>query len=120
MAVASGKLSVKTNKHPFQGMLNYVHKLSLCLSTKQFKSHIPTLSIHIPVIVHDGIESMCYGEDCALFELLSDRVLDQIVCLQVHSCCGFIQNQDLCLTEQSASQADKLSLSNTGEMERKS
>ena len=83
-------------------------------------THTQVLSTHIPVIVHDGVESMCYGEDCALFELLPDRILDQIVCLQIHSCCGFIQNQDLCLTEQSASQADKLSLSNTGKVGRKS
>lgn len=53
-------------------------------------------SIHLtrdsPGTVHDAVQPVCNSEDSAVRELFANGVLYQVVCLQVYSCCGFIQN----------------------------
>lgn len=34
----------------------------------------------IPVVVHDCVEPVCDGKDCAVFKLCADRGLDEVVC----------------------------------------
>ncbi len=64
----------------------------------------------IPSVVHDGIETVCDGQNGAVLKLSSDSGLYQIVRLQVYSCSGFIQNQNLGLPQESSSQANQLPL----------
>lgn len=47
-----------------------------------------------PVIVKYGINTMGNGDDGGLSELLSDGGLDELVCVQVHSCGSLIKDQD--------------------------
>lgn len=49
----------------------------------------------LPCVVHDCVQTVGDGQDGAVFKLCADCRLDQCVCLQVHSSCGLIQNQDL-------------------------
>ena len=56
---------------------------------------LPLVEDHDPVVVHDGVQSVGDGEDAAPGELLPDGGLDQVVSLQVHGCCGLVQDQDL-------------------------
>ena len=46
----------------------------------------------IPVIVHDGVESMSNSDDSAVMELTPDGFLNEVISFQVHSSCGFIQH----------------------------
>ena len=50
------------------------------------------------------------GEDGAVGKLLADRLLDELVCLQVHGGRRLVQHQDLCLAQQRARQAHQLAL----------
>ena len=59
---------------------------------------LPLVEDHDPVVVHDGVEPVGDGEDAAPGELLPDGGLDQVVSLQVHGCCGLVQNQNLNMT----------------------
>ncbi len=52
------------------------------------------------------------SQHCAFTELLSNCGLDQIVRVVIDGRRGFVQDQDLCLSEQGSSQADELSLAN--------
>ncbi len=65
------------------------------------------------VIVHDGVESVCNGDDGRVSKLCSDGLLDEVISLQVHGSCGLVQHQDLCLTEEGSSQTHQLTLTNT-------
>ena len=56
---------------------------------------LPLVEDHDLVVVHDGVEAMCDGEDAALCKLLPDGGLDQVVCLQVYGCCCLVKNQNL-------------------------
>ena len=67
----------------------------------------------LPGVVHDGVEPVCDGEDGTVFKLGADGGLDQVVRLHVYSSRGLIQDQDLGLAEESASQADQLPLAQT-------
>ncbi len=67
----------------------------------------------VPSVVHDGVETVCDGQNGAVLKLSSDSGLYQIVCLQVYSCSGFIQNQNLGLPQESSSQANQLPLTQT-------
>jgi len=67
----------------------------------------------VPGVVHDGVESVGDGEHGAVLELCADGGLDQVVRLQIHSCSGFIQNQNLGFPEESSSQANQLPLTQT-------
>lgn len=69
----------------------------------------------LPAVVHDGVEAVRNGEDCTIIKLSTNGGLDQLVCLQVNSCCGFIQNQDPGLPQQSSGQTQQLSLTETTE-----
>ena len=48
-----------------------------------------------PVIVHDGVDPVSYGDDGAVLEGSPDGLLDELIRLQVYSCGGFVQNQNL-------------------------
>ena len=65
------------------------------------------------VIVHDGVETMCDGEDGAVSKLCADGLLNEVISLEVHSSSGLIQDQDFGLAEQSSGQAHQLTLANT-------
>ena len=39
-----------------------------------------TSTHHDFVRIHDGVQTMCNGYDCALFELLSNGLLNKAVC----------------------------------------
>ncbi len=67
----------------------------------------------LPSVVHDGVETVCDGQNGAVLKLSSDSGLYQIVCLQIYSCSGFIQNQNLGLPQESSSQANQLPLTQT-------
>ena len=67
----------------------------------------------LPGVVHDGVEPVGDGQDGAVLKLGADGGLDQVVRLHVYSSRGLIQDQDLGLAEESASQADQLPLAQT-------
>ncbi len=81
-------------------------------------SNLGNLQINLDashVIVYDGVESVSNGDDRAVGKLCPDGLLNEVVCLKVHSSCGLVQNQDLGLTEEGSSQAHQLTLTNTVE-----
>ena len=45
-----------------------------------------------PGAVHDAVQAVGDGEDSAVRELCADGFLNQVVCLQINSCCGLIQD----------------------------
>lgn len=44
----------------------------------------------VPVVVHDGVQAMSYGQDSAVRKLRADGGLDQIVRLHVDCCRGLV------------------------------
>lgn len=64
-------------------------------------------------VVHDGVEPVSDGEDCAVLELRADGGLDEIISLQVNSSCGFIEDEDSGLPQQGSGQTHELPLSHT-------
>lgn len=44
----------------------------------------------VPGVVHDGVKSMSNCKDSTSLKLGAYSRLDQVVCLQIHSCCGLI------------------------------
>lgn len=50
------------------------------------------LNASSPGAVHDAVQTVGDGEDRAVGKLFTDGVLDQVVCLQVDSCRGLIQD----------------------------
>lgn len=58
---------------------------------------------------------MCDCQDGATFKLCSDRGLYEVVRLEVHSCCRFIQDEDLGLPQQGSSKAHQLPLADAAE-----
>lgn len=60
--------------------------------------------VAILCVVHDGVQTVSYGKDGAVVKLSADGGLNQLVCFQIYSCCGFIQDQDFGLPEKSSSQ----------------
>ena len=56
---------------------------------------------------------MSNGEHCAVKKLLADCVLYEIVCVVVDRGRCLVQNENLRLAQQCASQTDQLSLANT-------
>lgn len=65
-----------------------------------------------PGAVHDTVQAVGDGEDGAVRELFADRILNQIVCLQVYSCRGLVQDQDAWFSQQCSSQTQQLPLPN--------
>jgi len=63
-----------------------------------------------PVVVQDGVETVCDSDNGASIKLRPDGRLDEVVSFQIDGCCGFIQDENLCLPEESSGQADQLSL----------
>ena len=60
------------------------------------------LVLYVLVIVHDGVEAMCYSNDCAVAKLSSDGSLNEVICVKVHSGCGLVKDEDLGLTKESS------------------
>ena len=54
----------------------------------------------LPIIIHNSIEPVCNGENCAVSELAPNRLLNEIISFQIHRGCGFIKNKDLTVTQQ--------------------
>ena len=55
-----------------------------CASSKQ--------DANLPGAVHNAVQAVSNGEDSTVWKLFADGVLNQVVCLQVNSCCGLIQD----------------------------
>ena len=70
---------------------------------KQFREHCLRFNRFLLIAIYDGIESMCDGQYSTIFELCSDRLLNKIIRLQVHSSSSLIQYQDLSLSKKSSS-----------------
>jgi hypothetical protein len=66
---------------------------------------------HTPV--NDGVESVRHSQQRCIFELLSQRALQQRVRLYVHRGRRLIQEEDLGLAQQRASEAQQLALAST-------
>lgn len=67
----------------------------------------------LPVVVHDGVESVGNSDDGGALEFLSNRPLDECISVHVDGGSCFVQHQHLRLAQQSPSQAHELSLSHT-------
>ena len=67
-----------------------------------------------PIIVHDGVESVSHSENRAVLEAVPDRLLDELVRLQVHGGCRLVQHEHLGAPHQGPRHADQLPLANTG------
>ena len=52
----------------------------------------------VPGVIKNGVEPMRYRNNSGIFELGSDRLLNQIVSFQVDGCCRFVQNKWVGLT----------------------
>lgn len=65
-----------------------------------------------PGAVHYSVQAVGDGQDGAVWKLFADGVLNQVVCLQVNSCRGLVQNQDAGLSQQRSSQTQQLPLPN--------
>ena len=76
-------------------------------------------AIHSPVIVHDSIQPVRYGQYCAAFKLWAQWGLDHAVCLHINGCGGFIHHQYLGLPQQGPGQADQLTLANAASLQHK-
>lgn len=63
-----------------------------------------------PRVIHDSVESVSNGEDGAVFKLSPDGGLDEVVRLQVDGGCGFIEDEDPGLPQESSSQTHQLPL----------
>lgn len=80
--------------------------------TRRQLHHVTPVS---PGVIHNSVESVCDGEDGAVFKLTPDRGLDEVIRLQVNSSCSFIQDEDPGLPQQSSSQTHQLPLTHTEE-----
>ena len=58
---------------------------------------------------------MSYGDDGAVLEGRPDRLLDELVGLQIHSRRRLVQHQNLGFPQQGPRETDKLPLSNAGD-----
>lgn len=65
----------------------------------------------LPVVVHDGVETVGNGDDGGASELLSNGPLDECVRVHVDGGSRFVQHQHLRLAQQCSRQAHQLSLS---------
>ena len=45
-----------------------------------------------PGAIHDAVQAVGNGEDSAVWKLFADGGLNQVIRLQVNSCCGLIQD----------------------------
>ncbi len=64
----------------------------------------------LPGIVHNGVEPVSNCEDCAVSELTSNRLLDELISFQVHRGRGFIKNQYFSFAEKCSRQTYQLPL----------
>ena len=71
----------------------------------------------LPCIVHDGIEPVSNCKDCAVRELSSDCLLNELISFQVHRGRGFIKNEYFTFTEQCTRQTYQLPLTNANQKE---
>lgn len=78
---------------------------------------VTKLNASSPGAVHDAVQTVSNGEDRALGKLFTDGVLDQVVCLQVDSCRGLIQDQYPGFPQQGPGQTHELPLSHTAREE---
>lgn len=65
----------------------------------------------LPVVIYDSVETVGYGQDSTVPELLLYGLLDQLVRLEVNGGRGLVQDQNLCLLEESSGQTQQLPLS---------
>lgn len=68
----------------------------------------------LPVVIHNGIEAMSNSEHSCIGKLLSNGLLDKSISGDINSGGGFVQNKNTSLAEKSTSEANQLTLTNTG------
>lgn len=66
-----------------------------------------------PCVIHDCVEPVSDGKDGAVLKLRPNGGLDEIVRLQVDCSCGFIQDEDPGLPQESSGQTHQLPLAHT-------
>lgn len=76
------------------------------------KADRPSMPAASPCVVHDGVEPVSNGQDSAVVKLRPDGRLNEVIGFEVHGRGGLIQDQDLCLPQQSPGQAQQLTLPN--------
>lgn len=64
----------------------------------------------LPIVIHDGVESVSDSDDRAVVKGRSDGGLDQRIRFHVNGCCGLVQHQDCGLPQQRPGQAHQLPL----------
>ena len=69
----------------------------------------------LPVAVHYGVDAMRNGEYRAVGELATNRLLNQIVRLQVDGRRCFVENENFRLAQKGTSETHQLPLSDTKE-----
>ena len=52
----------------------------------------------LPIVVHDGVESMSDGQYCAVSELPPYGLLNELISFQVHRGRGFVKDQKFTVT----------------------
>lgn len=66
-----------------------------------------------PWAVQDCVQSVCNSEHCAVSELTSNCLLNDLVGVVVDGRSGFVQHQDFCLAQKRSRQTDQLTLAHT-------
>ena len=56
------------------------------------------VSFFLPIVVHDGVESMSDGQYCAVSELPPYGLLNELISFQVHRGRGFVKDQKFTVT----------------------
>ena len=82
-----------------------VYKIHLGVYTHQSNHHLPS-----PVVVHNGVESVCYGKYGAVLEGRPDGRLYKVIRLKVNGGRGLVQDQNQGSSEKGTGQAHQLTL----------
>ena len=69
------------------------------LATKSFLiNSVKRIRGTLPIVVHDGVESMSDGQYCAVSELPPYGLLNELISFQVHRGRGFVKDQKFTVT----------------------
>lgn len=67
-----------------------------------------------PGAVHDAVQAVGNGEDSTVWKLFADGVLNEVVCLQVHSCCRCVSSSAAPAPDTAAASVQHWKKSHTG------
>ena len=88
-------MSTQTNGHylPYDTpIMDHMLERTTLKTLHSENAHCNLNEVSLPGAVHDGVESVRDGDDCAVCKLGAYRCLDQIVRFQVHSGRSFVQD----------------------------